>query len=374
VELAYFVCDNAYRSDFDAPQQNVPTKEHFVELMQDDFYINHPAYAGIAVKDEPSIHSFDQMGSVNQALNELTNGKKLMYTNLFPAYANQMQLGYSNKEVTSTWEQYEDYVSKYLEKVKPTVLAYDCYTITRPNYTVDKVNDNGAVGKYIKSLSLMSSIQKEKNIPFWVTVASHDHIASRDSIPIKQVQWVVNASLAFGAKGVQYYTYWNDGACKSDMNFWADQSTARSQGLVSVNGALSDNYYRIQKINKQIKLIDEVLLNAEHKGIMQFGTQHVKLLPKDVLYSFGKLKDISGDVFVGCFTYNGNDLYYVINNSVDLGVKTFKADFTENVNLKLTSLTYVNDSNLSGQITKENVSSAGFNLAGSEAVLIEVVK
>jgi hypothetical protein len=79
-------------------------------------------------------------------------------------------------------------------------------------------------------------------------------------------------------------------------------------------------------------------------------------------------------VFVGCFTYNGNDLYYVINNSVDLGVKTFKADFTENVNLKLTSLTLVNDSNLSGQITKENVSSVGFNLAGSEAVLIEVVK
>jgi hypothetical protein len=109
-------------------------------------------------------------------------------------------------------------------------------------------------------------------------------------------------------------------------------------------------------------------------GVMQFGTQYVELLPQDILYSFGALKDIKGDVFVGCFKHNGNDVYYVVSNSVEAGIKTFKADFLENVNVKLTGLNYVSDDNPSGQITKSNVSSIGFNLAGSEAVMIEVIK
>lgn len=375
LELCYFVCDNKYRSSFEEPQASVPTKDYFVGLMQKDWYFESPAFGGVAVRDEPSIHCFDQMGSVNSAINEITNGKKLMYTNLFPKGANQSQLGFANTTNSSTWEQYDEYVKSYLEKVNPTVLAYDCYTLTKPNAIVPDTNGkDGSVGTYVRSLSMMRAYAKQYNIPFWVTVASHDHVYSRKNIALKQTSWVVNTSLAYGAKGVQYYTYWNDGAGSKNIDSWADQGSERSQGLVSINGALTDNYYRIQKINKNIKLIDEVLLNAEHFGVMQFGMQFVELIPTDVLYSFGKLRDIKGDAFVGCFKYNGNDLYYIVNNSVDSGLKTFKADFIEEVNLKITGLNYVTDENPSGQIVKTGVSSVGFNLSGGEGVLVEVVR
>jgi hypothetical protein len=222
---------------------------------------------------------------------------------------------------------------------------------------------------------MMRKYAMEYNIPFWVTVASHDHVGNvGDSIPIKRTSWVVNTSLAYGAKGLQYYTYWNDGAGSSNKDSWADQGEERSQGLVTINGALTDNYYRIQKINNNVKLIDEILLNAEHKGIMQFGAQYVELIAEDILYSFGALRKVSGDAFVGCFTHNGNDVYYVVNNSVSSGIKTFKADFTSNVNVRLTGLNYVTDENPSGTVSITDVNTVGFNLAGGEAVLIEVIK
>lgn len=376
LELCYFVCDNKYRSSFDEPQQVVPDKDFFINMMQNDFYMDSPAFGGVAVRDEPNIHCFDQMGSVTEALNELTNGKKLVYTNLYPKGANQSQLGYSSQNTESTWEQYEDYVKKYLEKVNPSVLSYDCYTITAPNSTVQSANGlKGTVGYYAKSLSMMRKYANEYNIPFWVTVASHDHVTNKgDSIPIKRTSWVVNSSLAYGAKGIQYYTYWNDGASNTDINTWSDQGDDRSQGLVTINGALTDNYYRIQKINNHIKLVDQVLINAEHKGIMQFGVKYLEVMPEDILYSFGALRNIKGDAFVGCFTHNGNDVYYVVNNSVTTGVKTFKADFSENVNLRLTGLNYVTDKNPNGRVEYSDLNTIGFNLAGGEAVLIEVIK
>lgn len=372
--LTYFVCDNAYRSSFDSPQQNVPTKEDFVESMSKDFYFESPAFGGIAVRDEPNIFCFDQMSSVNAAVSEITENKKIMYTNLFPKGANQQQLGFSSSPTSSTWEQYEQYVSDYLAKVQPAILAYDCYTLTAPNCKVSDVNaGKGVVGNYIKSLSMFREYANKYNIPFWVTVAAHDHIRSGQSIPLKQTRWTVNTSLAFGAKGIQYYTYWNDGAGTEDKSNWANQNS-RSEGLVSYNGALSDNYYRIQSINNQIKLVDHILMLAEHKGVMQFGTQHVELIAKDVLYNYGELRNISGDAFVGCFEYNGNDVYYVVNNSVDSGSKTFKANFNNAVNVNLINTNFVSDVNPIGEVTKNNVTSVGFNLSGGEAILLEVLK
>ncbi len=375
LELTYFVCDNAYRSSFDEEQSSVPDKEYFMQLMSNDFYFDSPAFGGIAVRDEPNIFCFDQMASVNSALLEITEGKKLMYTNLFPKGANQLQLGFSNVATASTWEQYDQYVKDYLQKVNPIVLAYDCYVMTAPNATVSSANSSkGGVGNYIRSLSMYREYAKQYNIPFWVTVAAHDHIRTKDSIPLKQTQWTVNTSLAYGAKGVQYYTYWNSGASTENKENWADQSNSRSQGLVSFNGALTDNYYRIKKINDQIKLIDHILLNSNHKGIIQFGTQHLELIAKDVLNGYGELREVSGDAFVGCFDYNGNDLYYVVNNSVDSGIKTFKADFNKAVNVKLISSNFVSDENPNGQIVKNNVTSIGFNLTGGEGILLEVLK
>lgn len=374
LELTYFVNDTTYFSSFYAPQESVPSKDYFVDLMSDDFYFESPAFGGIAVRDEPNIFCFDQMAKVNEALNEITGKKKIMYTNLYPKAANQYQLGFADTGAACTWEQYDEYVTSFLSKVEPTILAYDCYTLTRAGSVVSDVNGGeGIVGDYIKSLSMYKKYAKQYNIPFWVTVAAHDHIYNSGSIPLKHTQWTVNTSLAYGAKGIQYYTYWNDGAGSPDVSYWADQSSSRAQGMVSINGAPTDNYYRIQKVNNQIKLIDHVLMGAEHVGIMQFGTQHVELMPEDVLYSFGNLYNITGDAFVGCFTHEGNEVYYIVNNSVDSGVKTFKADFIENVNVRLTNLNYVSQTNPNGQIVKSDANSIGFNLAGGEAILLEVL-
>ena len=77
---------------------------------------------------------------------------------------------------------------------------------------------------------------------------------------------------------------------------------------------------------------------------------------------------------MGFFTCGDKDVYYVVNNSVSSGVKTFKADFNSDVDLRLTGLNYVTEQTPNGQVEYSGVNSVGFNLSGGEEELIEVIK
>lgn len=367
MEMAYFFQDADYRhSHDDANQANScsnKTVNKMVQTLQKEYYINSPAYGGLVVRDEPGLHSFDCFANLQKAM-EIVDSGKILYTNLYPGTANRGQLGVRPGSTSpSTWAEYENYVTSYFEKVKPSVVPYDAYYLYKEDQTISSLNDNKKNPGYLmKHLSLYSNLSKEHNIPYWVTVASWNHKQKEDYIPYKQNNWVVNASLAYGAKGIQYYTYWNLDVSSSSVNNWDKQDYS---GLVTVNGTLHDNYYRIQKINKNIQAVDHVLMKAEHKGIMQTGTQHLILVEDDVLSSFGELKKIHGDTFVGCYELDGKSVYYVVNNSCDAGVQTFKLDFRGKVNVRLT--------NAEGVYEYENTSTVGVNLAGGDAVLVEVL-
>ncbi len=368
--LTYFVCDNNFRCGEDYTVETPMTTQQALEIMQQKWYLNEPAFGGIAVKDEPEWTNFAQMGSVSEALKQLTDGK-VVYTNLFPQYASSNQLGY-NGGTSSSWTEYDDYVTKFMEIVQPDILAYDYYVFMRKGATLanasgsSNIINQGAsevnVDNYYRSLSYFRNMSKKYNTPFWVTVAAYNH-RHGNHYTQKQTEWTVNTSLAYGAKGIQYYTYWATNVGGTTYEDWVNQN---QKGLVSLNGTAHDTYYRVQKINQNIKTVDHVLMRATHKGVMQYGNQAIKLVPEDTLYGYGLLNNITGgDAFVGCFELDGKQVYYIVNNSINAGVQTLKADFVDKVNVRLT--------NLNGVSTYSNTYSVGFNLSGGEAILLEVL-
>ena len=372
--IAYFVCDNTYRCDSDRGAIAPRSTESIIQSMKDKWYLNEASFGGLAVKDEPHYKDLDLMVGVNEALKELTDGK-ILYTNLFPRYASEYQTGFSENAADrshTSWENYEKYVRKYVEVVKPDIVAYDFYVFMQKDATIesalgtnnikDIIKGEINVTDYIKSLSMYREVAKENNIPFWVTVASYNH-RHVSQFTQKQTEWTVNTSLAYGAKGIQYYTYWDSNIGASCPDAWENQ---QERGLVTLNGSLHDTYYRVKKINDNIKTVDHVLMKADHKGVIQFGKQTLALVPEDTLYGYGLLNNIvGGDTFVGCFDLNGKDVYYIVNNSVNAGPQLFKADFINKVNVRTTNLDGVKEYN--------DTYSVGFTLSGGEAILLEVL-
>ena len=342
------------------------TEEYFRQIMQDEWYLYEDNFAGITVKDEPSAADFDGMARVNKVLNELTDGKSV-YATLFPAYVETNRL-YLEDEPEGEWEAYRQYVTEYIEKVQPSMIPYNCYAFMKQGATLE--NTYGDPGQYsyarqnltdyFASLSLFREMSQKYDLPFWVTVIAYNH-RNPQQMTEKEIAWTVNSSLAYGAKGMQYYTYWSH--LDGNPENW---DSHKKRGLVTANGTPHDTYYQIKRINENIKTVDDVLMAATSKGVIQFGKNILPLVQNDVLYSYELLNNISGgDSFVGCFDLNGKAVYYIVNNSINAGRQTFKAEFLEKVNVRLT--------NSEGVTMVSDTYSAAFNLSGGQAILLEVL-
>lgn len=336
------------------------TIEYYKDLLINAWYNDYESFGGIASKDEPNADDFNEIAKGVQAFNSVYSDK-LFHSTLLPQYATHSQLHVPDYSSTISHEGYEVYVKNYVEIVKPQLLAYDFYLWhTIPNPTLDE----NSTRDYFWSLSLFRNYSLELNIPFWVTFNTFKHAYTIEDkqYPLKELEWIVNTSLAYGTKGLQYYTYW---PTMEDFNDSYLETPLRN-AMVTSTGVPTDTYYKIQHINNNVKYIDEILMASNHKGIMQFGDYKNDIVKKDLLKQYGPLTNITGgDAFVGCFEHNGNYVYYIVNNSINTGDQLFMCNFNKKVD--------VTTMNLDSRTKKyENTYSIGVNLSAGEAILVEV--
>jgi len=109
--------------------------------------------------------------------------------NLYPDYAKPHQMGE---------ETYDEYVRLFLKTVDVDVLCMDHYPIFKP--------DKDTRHRYCNNLETMRKFSLRKGIAFWNYFNSMPHGALTDPTEA-QIRWQVYTSIAYGAKGVNYFTY-----------------------------------------------------------------------------------------------------------------------------------------------------------------------
>ena len=360
LELAYIVNDSELRCS--GSEGTNGTVEGYKSILENAWYQDYEAFAGIASKDEPNANDFDEIAKGKEALQQVFPDK-IFHSTLFPEYATYAQLQILDCSDVTGWEGYEEYVSQYVEKVNPELLAYDFYlwhTMVNPDLNQDSTRD------FFRSLSLFRKYSLDLDIPFWVTVNTfkHSEVVENQQYPISELEWIINMSLAYGAKGIQYYNYW------PTMEGFNENSLIDPprNAMVTAAGTPTDTYYKIQNINRNVKLVDEYLLSSNSKGIMQFGSYQNDLVAEDILTSFGPLKDITGgNALVGCFENKDSYIYYVVNNSINVGNSIFVCNFNNKINAKTINYKL-------GEKEYTNSYALGFSLSAGEAILVEVTK
>lgn len=259
------------------------------------------ALGGVMIMDEPSYINMNAMATSRKCFEELLD-KKLYYSgNLFPTYATQEQL-YNrctgSPALPEGGYSYEQYVQDYIELYKPQALSYDYYPVqgSYPNLS----------GGYYENMSIIRKYAMQAEIPFWVYIQTCSFNANVRIPTEEEINWLVNSSLAYGCKGIQYFTYWCPLSGGEVFN----------GAMIDVDGNKTEVYGYVQKINRQIAAVDEVLMCSLSKGIMVSGTSPCAIPEEDVIESYQNLTDVSGaTALVGCFDYNGKPAYYVFNNN-----------------------------------------------------------
>ncbi len=299
--LGYFVYDTWLYNEANIPDM--------ASRLQN--YIYHPACIGIHMQDEPRMTDFDSIARIVNAYNALGFDKKDAYINLLPSYGTVFS--------GSEFEQipYSEYVDTFLQKVDVPFLSYDYYPFLEPNRGITNMRS------YFQNLSLIREKANEYEIPFWVFVQTGGQWnesgaqATVELFPSEyEFLWNVNTCLAYGAKGIQYFTYLQP----SDYTETPDGTKDyEKNGMIGEAGNINRWYYYAQKANKQIAAVDRVLMNAASMGILTVGDEADRnITGSEKLSSFRELESISAnDLIVGCFDYGGKTAFYIVSNDIE---------------------------------------------------------
>lgn len=208
-------------------------------------YAHHPALAGYFVVDEPNASAFPLLGAVNRYLLE-KDPKRLPYVNLFPNYASEQQLG------TKT---YDEHVARYIKEVQPALVSWDHYALF----------EKGERDIYFENLEIVRRHCLQANLPFVQIVLSVPHGPYRDPDET-DLRWQAYTTLAYGAKGILWFTYWTPAV---------DPQWRFRNAIINEKGTPSAKYTILKDLHARIRAIARVQMR-----LRSIGVYHTPPLPK----------------------------------------------------------------------------------------------
>jgi len=197
----------------------------------------HPAFYSYYIIDEPSAATFPALGKLTAHLHQ-RDPAHMPYINLFPTYASNEQLGTKGETIPA----YREYLNRFVETVKPTLLSWD-------NYQFMKASDSQ---QYFLNLNLIRQKSLETGIPFLniVQAASWDP-GVRVPVP-EEMRYLVYTTAAYGAQGISYYVY---------------QAANHAGGMINADGSPTAIYEAVKPLNKEFVAIVSELEPLKSTGV-----------------------------------------------------------------------------------------------------------
>lgn len=265
-----------------------------------DLFRDNDVVAGWFLRDEPVAAGFDDLGKFRDRIYD-ADSSRLMYLNLLPVMVPAEELGTVD---------YEDYVERFVERVRLPLISYDFYPIVRDDST-------GHVywrEPHFENLEIVSRVARRHNMPFWafcLSTAHHPYPVPGDS----HMRFEAFTALAYGAQGIQYFTYWQPASKRWDFH----------HAPIDETGKRTDVYYMVKNLNREIQALAPVFLGAEVDdvsfiGRVPKGTKALEALPE----GFESITTDGETLLVSQF-HNGKNRYIMLVNADIDHAQTVKA-------------------------------------------------
>jgi len=252
--------------------------------------MNHHAVAGYHLMDEPNIRLYPELAAWAQKIQSVDK-KHFCYVNLFPNHADSSQLGTKS---------YLEYIQQYNKQLPVQFMSFDYYPVLKERLSKT----------WYQNLEQISDEARKAGKPFWAfaltTNYDEDHLTPQT---LAAMRLQVYSDLAYGAQGIQYFTYWS---ATSTTPSGEDQRGAP----ISAAGKRSVVYDRVKLMSQEIKDLSGVFLGAKvievkhtGKGMIPQGTSRLIHLPKAI-----SVLDTNGAPALVSVLENGTNTFVVIVN------------------------------------------------------------
>jgi hypothetical protein len=272
----------------------LPTFEDTLDQIVAD-YKDHPAFWGYYLGDEPPSWEWPLLQRLRAALRARDP--------VHPAWNNLIgRVMYPSRAA------YEDTLSEYAGLFDPVVLSSDQY-----DFTV-----TGDRNQFVENIVALRTVADSRAIPFWAIVQLIPHSIYRPLDP-GELRWQVSELLAYGARGVGYFTYWPPDP---------DPAIQWGKTIIGNDGRPTDWYGTIREFNVGVRAAGEALARSRWKRTTHSGSvppSGVAFTPDDWI------ADVDGRAAIGEFDGPGNERYVLIANSDSLAARTIRLRFQSSV-------------------------------------------
>ncbi|MEO3755233.1 hypothetical protein [Streptomyces sp. B6B3] len=197
-----------------------------------DAYGPYSSLAGFNLFDEPGAGWYPTLARALQIARERAPGL-LPYVNLFPSTD-------------------AAYYQSFVDVVKPSLVSFDRYPL---------LSEGREDADYFLNWALVRRAALSADLPAWVFIQTLSYDNHRTPTAAEML-WQVNISLAYGAKGIQYFTYWTPEAARGE---------GFGPALITVEGERTERYDAARVINTT--------------WLRQVGGQLKPLLPAAVMHA-----------------------------------------------------------------------------------------
>lgn len=258
-------------------------------------YINHPAYAGSYMFDEPFYDELKSIGKVVDAFDNRMaelNTKGDTYINLYPANAGGGSLG------PTGWD---GYIDKYIQEIgrKVGYLSYDFYPL------MGDLKNNYIKGLHLYNLQKAATKCIENNLELRTYIQTGgDFTGMRDITSVADFRFQLYSNLSFGSKYITYYQYGTSTNSEADGNF----------GILNLkSGKLSWIYDCVKAVNAEIKSFQDAIYPYEYQDVMYksksdlFKTQNFSTLVNPLTeHERVSIESVSEDTYLTILKHKEN--------------------------------------------------------------------
>jgi hypothetical protein len=261
-------------------------------------FMTHPALEGYFIKDEPSY----QQSIIEAGI--LADRIRAVDTN-HQCYMNLMLGGKTNTVSGTEYSVYLDWVKKHFS---PDIVSFD-------NYSISKNKETGQI--YVRpdwydNFESIASFSKNLEKPFWAFAMAVEHTTPAKCYVeplIDHFRLQIYSALAYGAQGIQYFTYWTP----TNLN---DGKEHYFKASIMPDGTKTNIYDLVKTVNEEIKNLSFVFAGStvkwvRHKGIT--SQREVVALENELSLTPVKSVVSNGGILLALHE-KGNSQYLVIVN------------------------------------------------------------
>lgn len=210
---------------------------------------SHPGLYGYHLRDEPRFQLLPRLAQVCDYVRSL-DAYHLIYINHFPPIR-----GWGAPTVEAFWR-------GYIERCRPTMLSYDHYPVqvgtdaevARDGHLPHVFAADKIVVKpdFFEALELLRTLSTQHRIPFWAFTCAVRHGAY--PTPTEgHLRFQLFSDLAYGAQGLQYFTY------------------AHDRAMVRPDGTTTETWEIARRINREVHTLAPVLKGLTNLGVWHHG-------------------------------------------------------------------------------------------------------